>query len=106
MRVEPEQGITPNRWVVVEVKSKNDTFRKILSSWNDEQDNKLSWRASSRIVDETEMKYHYEFTTESGSTYRCAAALEGLTTTTHQIYEAMKASDEVEVNLIPYGDQT
>jgi len=106
MKVEPEQGITPHRWAIVEINNGKDTFRKILSAWSDEQDSQNPWRVSSRIVDETEMNHHYEFTTESGSTYRCLATLEGLTTTTSQIYEAMRSHEDVEVKLLPYGDPT
>ena len=35
MKMEPEQGITPNSWVVVEITHKGQKYKKIVSGWSD-----------------------------------------------------------------------
>lgn len=116
MKAEPRKDIKPQRWVVIEIDDGKEKFRKILSSWFDEQDDGLDWRMSSKIVDETEMKHHYEFTTASGSTYLCLKTFEGLSSITSEIYHGLRnldstagkliADKNIFIKLIPYGDLT
>jgi len=110
MKVQAEQNITPDRWVVVEITHDDKTFRKILSGWNGGYLDSDNWRLSSPVVNETEMKHHYEFTTDSGSTYKCLHSREGLTGTTSNWFsnfqEQAKDKDNVTVKLLCYGDQT
>lgn len=116
MKVEPRKDIKPHRWVVIELDDGKEKFRKILSGWYDDQDDGLLWRISSRIVEETEMTYHYEFITESGSSYMCLKTFEGLSRVTSDIYYGLKNADttagkllankNISIKMIPYGDQT
>lgn len=116
MKAEPRKDIKPHRWVVIEIDDGKEKFRKILSSWFDEQDDGLDWRISSRIVDEEEMQYHYEFTTANGSTYMCLKTFEGLSSLTSEIYHGLKSPDSaagnlipdknISIKMIPYGDPT
>jgi len=105
-----EQNITPDRWVVVELTDGDTTFRKILSGWNGGYLNNDNWRLSSPIVNETEMKQYIEFVTDSGSTYKCLYAAEGMTGTTRDwfsnLQEQAKDSNDVTVKLLCYSDQT
>jgi len=110
MKMPPEQNITPDRWVVVELTHGDRTFRKILSGWNGGFLDSDDWRLSSTIVNETEMKHHIEFATDSGSTYKCLRSKEGLTGMTRDylsnLQEQAKDRDDVNVKLLCYGDQT
>jgi len=110
MKMTPEQNITPDRWVVVELTQGDNTFRKILSGWNGGYFDKDNWRLSSPIVNETEMKHHIEFSTESGSTYKCLCSGEGLTGMTRdylsKLQEQAKDKNDVNVRVLCYGDQT
>ena len=110
MKMPPEQNITPDRWVVVEITHDDKTFRKILSGWNGGYLDGDNWRLSSSIVEETEMKHHIEFTTDSGSTYKCLRVGEGMTGTTSNLLsnfqEQIKDREDVNAKLLCYGDQT
>ena len=110
MKVPPEQNIEPDRWAVIEFTNGDEKFRKILSGWNGGYFDKDSWRLSSPIVDETEMKAHIEFLTDSGSSYKCVRSGEGLTGLTREylskIQEQVKQEDNAVVKLLCYGDQT
>lgn len=110
MKVPPEQSIKPDRWAVIEFTRGDKKFRKILSGWNGGYFDKDSWRLSSPIVDETEMKAHIEFSTDSGSTYKCIRASEGLTGLTREhlskIQEQAKQKDDADIKLLCYGDPT
>ena len=110
MKMPPEQNITPDRWVVVEITHDDKTFRKILSGWQGGYLDGDSWRMSSAIVEETEMKHHIEFTTDSGSTYKCLRAVEGMTAATSNLLlnfqEQIKNKEDVNAKLLCYGDQT
>ena len=110
MKMPPEQNITPDRWVVVEITHDDKTFRKILSGWNGGYLDGDNWRLSSSIVEETEMKHHIEFATDSGSTYKCLRSGEGMTADTSNwlsnFQEQAKDRDNVTAKLLCYGDQT
>ena len=115
-KLEPRKDIKPQRWVVIEIDDGKEKFKKILSSWFDEQENGTTWRMSSKVVEEAEFEHHYEFVTESGSTYICVKTFEGLSNTTSEIYEGLKSAEStagglleksgVTVKLTPYGDPT
>jgi len=111
MKMPPEQNITPDRWVVIEITHDDKTFRKILSAFSGRgMFDSGYWRLSSPVVEETEMKQHIEFATESGSTYKCLRAGEGLTGLTSNwlsnFQEQSKDRDDITVKVLCYGDQT
>jgi len=107
MKMEPEQNITPDRWVVMEITSEEGVFRKILSAWYGGYLDGDSWRLSSVIVDETETKHYNEYTTKSGSRYKCLHSREGLSATTTTILEKFrKEYSKAEVKVLWYGDPT
>ena len=107
MKMEPEQNITPDRWVILEYDTDEGKLRKVLSAWKGGYLNGDSWRISSPIVSTTEMKHYNEYTTESGSTYKCLHANEGLSQVTRDLLERIrKAFPEVKVKMLYYGDPT
>jgi hypothetical protein len=46
MNLEPEQGIEPDCWVIIEVKTPAGQFQKILSGWSGSYLYGDSWRMS------------------------------------------------------------
>lgn len=107
MKMPAEQNITPDRWVVLEITNEEGVFRKVLSGWQGGYLDGDSWRMSSVIVNETEMKHYNEYTTDSGSVYKCLHANEGLTSQTRNILEQLREKHpEANVRMIVYGDPT
>ena len=71
MKLEPEQGITPNSWVVVEINHKGQKYKKIVSGWSGGYLHGDSWRLSSDIkrIDKTHSEFYAVVETMSGSVY-------------------------------------
>jgi len=49
MKLEPEQSITPDSWVIIEVNHEGEQFQKILSGWSGGYLDGDAWRMSSPI---------------------------------------------------------
>ena len=107
MKMEPEQNITPDRWVILEYDTDEGIIHKILSSWKGGYVNGDSWRISSAIMNTTEMKHYNEYTTKSGSTYKCLHANEGLSEVTRDLLSRIRKDfPETKVKMLCYGDPT
>lgn len=109
MSLPPEQGIEPDRWVVLEIDTGEETVKRILSGWLGGYLDGDSWRYSSRIVEESSNNTHYTFTTNSGSVYHCRCSAEGLTSSTSSVYNnIIREYDDhkIKVKMLCYGDQT
>lgn len=109
MSLPPEQGIEPDRWVVLEIDTGEETVKRILSGWLGGYLDGDSWRYSSRIVEESSNNTHYTFTTNSGSVYHCRCSAEGLTSSTSSVYNnIIREYDDHKINvkMLCYGDQT
>lgn len=109
MKLESEQNITPDRWVVIEMDDGKNVFRKVLSGWVGGYLTSDHYRISSPIEKETEKERAVHFETESGSTYICKNTREGMTVLTSGIYNTLKNAAEesnIKVKLVNYGDQT
>lgn len=88
----PEQGITPDSWVIIEVTHEGKQFQKILSGWSGGYLDGDSWRLSSPIK---RMRINIEedyFTvdTESGSFYTLYKDRQGLRMSNAGIYNQLK----------------
>ena len=97
----PEQGITPNSWVIIEVNHEGEQFQKILSGWSGGYLDGDSWRMSSRIKEiqiDIEEDYITVYT-ESGSTYNLLKESQGLRMSNAGIYTQLKErfGDSVEI---------
>ena len=98
---EPEEGITPDAWVILEVNHKGEQFQKILSGWSGGYLDGDSWRMSSRIK-EINIKVNQDFftvDTESGSRYTLFKSRQELRMSNAGIYNQLKErfGDAVEI---------
>jgi len=95
----PEQGITPNSWVVIEVNHEGKQFQKILSGWSGGYLHGDNWRLSSPIKEINIDSEWITATTESGSTYRLLKESQGLRMSNAGVYNQLKEQfgDSVEI---------
>ena len=95
----PEQGITPNSWVVIEVNHEGKQFQKILSGWSGGYLHGDNWRLSSPIKEIDIESEWITATTESGSTYRLLKESQGLRMSNAGVYNQLKEQfgDSVEI---------
>ena len=87
-----EQGITPDSWVIIEVKTPAGQFQKILSGWSGSYLYGDSWRMSSPVK-ELNIKVNQDFftvDTESGSRYTLFKSRQGLRMSNAGIYNELK----------------
>ena len=101
MKLEPEQGITPDAWVILEVNHEGEQFQKILSGWSGSYLYGDSWRLSSPIknmhidID----KDYITVETDSGSVYNLRKQYQGLRMSNAGIWNELKEKfgDAVEI---------
>lgn len=88
---------TPDKWVILKFKSKEETWYKVLGSWYGGYLNGDSWRMSSGLVRIEDKEDHYDMHNHSGSIYRVGKESEGMHLTAHgillQAEEACKKGD-------------
>jgi hypothetical protein len=92
MKLEPEQGIFPDSWVILEINHNGEQFQKILAGWSGSYLYGDSWRMSSPIA-ELDIKANSKWitaTTQSGSTYNLSKPHQGLRMSNAGIYEQLK----------------
>jgi len=101
MKLEPEEGITPDSWVIIEVNHEGEQFQKVLSGWSGGYLDGDSWRMSSPIK-EINIKVNQDFftvDTQSGSSYTLFKSRQGLRMSNAGIYNQLKEKfgDVVEI---------
>lgn len=101
MRLEAEQDITPDAWVIIEIKDNDTVYSKVLSGWSGSYLYGDSWRMSSRIQ-EINIQVNQDFytvTTESSSTYRLYKSRQGLRMSNAGVYNELKEkfADKIEI---------
>ena len=99
--LEPETGITPDSWVIIEVNHEGEQFQKILSGWSGSYLYGDSWRMSSHIK-EINIKVNQDYftvDTKSGSKYNLFKSRQGLRMSNAGIYNELKEQygDAVEI---------
>ncbi len=107
--VPPEEGITPDRWVAVQVETEEDRYTRIIAGWVGGYFGSDSYRISTPIVEEREDEHNIRFSTESGSTYICNRNAEGFTPFTRDIYDRVRVGAETQgakIKVLAYGDPT
>jgi hypothetical protein len=83
---------TPDRWVILEIKTPAECVYKILAGWRGGFASGDSWRLSSAIVDSDTWESGYAFVNESGSKYVCFTESEGMTMYMSEIYQQFEDS--------------
>ncbi len=83
---------TPDRWVILEIKTPAECVYKILAGWRGGFASGDSWRLSSGIVDIDTWESGYAFVNESGSKYVCFTENEGMTMYMSEIYQQFEDS--------------
>ena len=102
MKLEPEQGITPDSWVIIEVNHEGEQFQKILSGWSGSYLYGDSWRMSSRVR-EISIKVNQDFftvDTETGSQYTLFKSRQGLRMSNAGIYNQLKDKYDDKLEII------
>lgn len=92
MKMPPEQDITPDSWVIIEVNHEGEQFQKILSGWSGGYLDGDAWRMSSRIK-EINIKVNQDYftvDTESGSKYNLFKSRQGMRMSNASIYNQLK----------------
>lgn len=101
MKLEPEQGITPDSWVVVEIVHGAETIQKILAGWSGSYLYGDAWRMSSPIKEmniDIEKDY-ITVETNSGSVYNLHKQYQGLRMSNAGVWNELKErfGDNVEI---------
>jgi len=101
MKLEPEQGIKPDAWVIIEVNYESEQFQKVLAGWSGGYLYGDSWRMSSPIkeINIDVEKDYITVETESGSVYNLHKEHQGLRMSNGGIYNQLKErfGDSVEI---------
>ena len=92
VKLDPEQGITPDAWVIIEVKTPAGQFQKILAGWSGSYLYGDSWRMSSPVkrIKADIYEDHFKVDTESGSFYTLYKNRQGLRMSNSGIYNELK----------------
>ena len=97
----PEEGITPNSWVIIEINHEGEQIQKILSGWSGGYLYGDSWRLSSPIktIDIKLDEDFFTVVTNSGSVYTLRKSSQGLRMSNAGIYNELKEQhgDKVEI---------
>ena len=101
MKLEPEQGIVPDAWVIIEVNHNGEQFQKVLSGWSGSYLYGDSWRMSSPVKTmniDVEQDY-ITVETDSGSVYNLRKEYQGLRMSNAGIWNQLKErfGDNVEI---------
>jgi len=101
MKLEPEEGITPDAWVIIEVNHEGEQFQKILSGWSGSYLYGDSWRLSSRIkeLNISNVRDYFVAKTDSGSIYNLRKEYQGLRMSNAGMWNELKEKfgDTVEI---------
>jgi hypothetical protein len=101
MKLEAEQGINPDAWVILEISHNGEKFQKILAGWSGSYLYGDSWRMSSPIkkmnIDVNNDYITVE--TDSGSVYNLFKNYQGLRMSNAGVYNQLKEKfgDAVEI---------
>lgn len=101
MSMPPEEGITPDSWVIIEVNYEGEQFQKVLSGWSGGYLDGDSWRLSSPIK-ELNISINSDkivVYTDSGSCYNLHRENQGLRMSNAPIWYHLKEKfdDAVEI---------
>lgn len=91
---------TPNRWVILTIKTKHESLDKIFAGWNGGQLRGDTWKLSSGITDMSfEQPDRIEFINYSGSVYTCYKNRYGMSAHMNNVYQTWLAETDCEIVL-------
>lgn len=91
---------TPNRWVILTIKTENESIDKVFAGWNGGQLRGDSWKLSSGITDMSfEQDDRIEFINQSGSVYTCYKDRYGMSAHMNNIYQTWLAETDCEITI-------
>ena len=90
---------TPERWVVVVIKTPTQECRKVLASWYGGYLGSDEWRLSSGNGNAIEHSDHWEFPQVSGSAYICYKSRYGMSGYTASIYEGWESNNKAALSI-------
>jgi hypothetical protein len=79
---------TPDTWVIVRMKTSDETVYKVLAGWYGGFSTGDSWKLSSGITQVKEFAGVCEFLNYCGSTYECFDNAEGLSSLTNNMLQS------------------
>ena len=101
MKLDPEQGIRPDSWIILEINHKGEQFQKVLAGWSGSYLYGDSWRMSSPIKEmHIDIDSDYiTVETDSGSQYTLHKERQGLRMSNAGVYNQLKErfGDNVEM---------
>ena len=101
MKLDPEQGIRPDSWVILEINHEGEQFQKVLAGWSGSYLYGDSWRMSSPIKEmHIDIDSDYIIIeTDSGSQYTLHKERQGLRMSNAGVYNQLKErfGDSVEM---------
>ena len=101
---------TPDRWVILEFVTPNETFLKVFAGWYGGFAGSDSWKLNSGITQSRREGNWFEFDGYSGSTYRCHREGYGMSGYMSSVLanwqdQALERGD-IQINIIDLEDVT
>lgn len=90
---------TPDRWVLVDLKTPTETIRKVFAGWYGGYCGSDVWKLSSEVVSVTDHVDRYEFLNHSGSTYICYKQSVGMSSYMLSVYSNWKDKEDDKVTM-------
>ena len=94
----------PDRWVVLEFVTAQETIRKVFAGWYGGYAGSDSWKLNSGITETREKDGVFEFDGYSGSTYVCSSGNYGMSSYMYSVLQSWvaqaKERTDVEINII------
>lgn len=90
---------TPDRWVVIELQSEEDTHQRVFAGWYGGYAGADSWKMNSGIVKTEDHGDYYDFHGHSGSVYRCYKNAYGMSMYMQSVYHNFKLQEKDNLKL-------
>lgn len=90
----------PDNWVVLQIKTDEGNFYKVLAGWSGGYAQGDSWRLNSGVTEVEDIGDHYKFYGYSGSCYTCGKQSYGLRMNNAYVWERIKKDNPDKVVLL------
>jgi hypothetical protein len=88
---------TPDKWVVLDITTKEGTHQRVFASWWGGYTTSNSWKMNSGITKVEEFPDYYDFYGESGSIYTCFKGYYGMTSYMENVLRGFQESPDVTI---------